>query len=346
MWDFRETPVTALGYRIRMAAFLGYRSAYATLRERTVHGGKLPPAARISTLPASALETNASVGGCPRESFVGGKAHLLVSTPAARSENPACSCHVWSGRIPSGSFLALGDGVYANSPEFLFMQMATKLDFAEAVAFGFELCGTYFITEAVGRGFMASVPRLATASRIRAFLDKMEGCYGVRKARKVLAWVLDDSASPMETALAMLVGLPKSRGGRGLSGLQLNREFPLTREWRRRLGRQSFKPDLFFPSRRVAVEYYGFEDHHLRENREYDELRRGIMEYLGIRVLTVTKQQLYRPEKLEGAMKELHKLLGVRYRKPTQAQQMATLALKDSILPYHDSSKHLGSFLA
>ena len=221
--------------------------------------------------------------------------------------------------------------------------MASRWSFARTVQLGFELCGTYAIDKSLGRGFASSTRPLSSVARIGRFLDKAEGCYGAEKARGASRYLLDNSNSPMETPLAMLVCLPRTRGGENLSGFIMNKEFPLDPEWARRLGAHSFKPDLFEPNARVAIEYYG-SDHDSATAKEYDASRQAIMEYLDIRVLGISKSQLYQPDKYMGTMKQLRKLLGIAYRKPTREQQIATLFLKDEILPGHDSSRYLGTF--
>ena len=330
-------------YGVLMAAFLAYESALAYLRSHAAHGGKRLPYARVTKLPASAKETSSAVSGCPAEAFIHGKAHVLVSSHAARSLKPSCVCHIWSTQLASGSFYSIGDDIFVSTPEFLFLQMANTVSRHRLIAIGYELCGTHVIYRQFGRGIATSTHPLTSTSRIARFLEKSPGRYGVKTAREALRWVVDMSNSPMESTLSMLFVLPRMQGGQPLSGIELNREFPLNDEWRRRLGKRSFKPDIYFTKERVAVEYYG-SDHEKPDAKEYDATRQALMEYLGIRVLGVTKEQLYHPDKYQGMLKELYRLLGKRYIKPTPKQQMATLFLKDEILPNHDSSRYLGAF--
>ena len=326
-----------------MAAFIAYESALAVLRAHAARGGKRLPYVRSIKLPDSTTEVANSISGCPAEAFVHGKAHVLVANQQARSARSSCVCHVWSAQPTSGSFYALGDGVYVSTPEFLFLQMAGKVGFQRLVYLGYELCGTYVVYRQFGRGIATSIRPLTTTRRISHYLDKRPGSYGVKTARKALRWVIDLSNSPMESALSMLLVLSKTQGGQHLSGIELNRELKLNDEWKRRLGRQSFKPDLYFADKKIAVEYYG-SDHDEATAKQYDATRQALMEYLGIRVLGITKAQLYNPDKYEGMLKQLYRLLGKRYCQPTPDQRLATLLLKDAVLPRHDSSRYLGTF--
>ena len=326
-----------------MATFLGYESALAVLRDHASRGASPFTPARVSKLPTTAVEAGSGISGCPLESFVDYQAHILVANGSARSERPSCTSHVWSRTPASGSFYSLGDGYYVSTPEFLFLQMASKTTEARLIMLGYELCGTYVIDRHFARGFASSTEPLTSTSRIGRYLARCKGQPSVNKARTALRWVVDNSNSPMETTLSMLYILPKTQGGQHLSGIELNREFGLSPEWQYRLGRHSFKPDIYFPEVKVAVEYYG-SDHDSVSAKEYDAARQALMEYLGIRVLGVSKQQIYNPDKYQGMLKQLYRLLGKQYRKPTDKQYLATLLLKDEILPGHDSARYLGAY--
>jgi len=327
-----------------MAVFIGNISALAILRDHASRKGPQLPVARAEQLSQNALEISSTLSGCPPEAFVDGKVHIVVPGHTARCKKSICVSHIWSAPIIRGSFYTLGDGIYLSTPEFLFLQMAASLSLEALVELGAELCGTYAINRRYARGFVTPTEPLSSVASINRYIQRSEGCYGVDKARTAARFLFDDSNSPMETAFGMLLHLPRARGGENLSGFELNREFDLSPEWQRRLGVHSFKPDFYFSKTRTAVEYYG-NDHDAITAKEYDATRHALMEYLGIRVLGVTKAQLYQPDKYMGMLKELYKLLGRTYRRPTPEQQIATLLLKDRILPGHDSSRYLGTFL-
>ena len=326
-----------------MAAFLAYESALAVLRSHAATSGTPMRHARVFRLPDTSREVSSSLGGCPPEATFSGRLHVLVSSPQSRSKRASCTSHVWSQPLVTGSFVNLGDDVYVSTPEFLFLQMASTSSLPQLVMLGYELCGTYTLTDRYGRGFITDIVPITTPSKISQYLARSPGRKGVDKAKAALRWIRAHSNSPMETALAMLLTLPRQDGGQHLSPIVLNPEFPLNLEWRRRLGRQSFKPDIYFPKQRIAVEYYGKEDHTSISSKQYDATRQALMEYLGIRVLGVTSEELYHPDKYIGMLKELYRLLGKKYRMPSDDQQVSTLLLKDEILPGHDSTRYLYS---
>lgn len=94
-----------------------------------------------------------------------------------------------------------------------FLQMAESFPLETLVVAGMELCGRYAVSR---EGAISSRCPLTSASRLRRFVGQAEGMRGVKKARRALRFVMDDSASPMETSLALLLSMPRSLGGYGL----------------------------------------------------------------------------------------------------------------------------------
>lgn len=300
--------------------------------------------ARIERITDNAKEISCSLPGCPRESYVSGKVHVLVAGGNARSTAKACASHVWSGGLPGGSFYVLGDEIYLSTPEFLFLQMAGKFSISRLAAFGYELCGSFAITAKRERGYETSTPPLTSAERIACYLQRAGGCYGAKKAREALAFIKDGASCPMEGPLALLIGMPRSRGGRGLDGFLLNQKLALPEGYREHLGRACLLPDLYFPEERVAVKYCGVQEHSDFGGCLFDTGRQTTLNGLRLRLVAVTKQDLYDPDRFEAFTKSLAKLLGRRYHKPTQKEYAKTLKLKDEILPGHDSLRHVGAY--
>mgnify|MGYP007055184147 FL=1 len=57
---------------------------------------------------------------------------------------------------------------------------------------------------------------MTTVERLRAFTENVGPVHGRKKAARALQYVMGDSASPRETALAMLLCLPYRLGGYGI----------------------------------------------------------------------------------------------------------------------------------
>lgn len=116
------------------------------------------------------------------------------------------------------------------------MQLAQRRPLEEAVYFGFALCSLYRIVPAAPGGLQQRDQRpssnqkhivadrpLTTVKHIESYLNNAKGNRGCGKAHFALKFVRDGSRSPMESALAIALGLPRNRGGFGLGVGQMNR---------------------------------------------------------------------------------------------------------------------------
>ena len=108
-----------------------------------------------------------------------------------------------------------------------------------------------------------------------------------RAMARAVRYAVDGSASPMETALALMLCLPKTAGGYGLPKPQMNRVLPLDAE----TGRVRVA-DLFWPEAKVAVEYDSDAFHAEKEKLRRDALRRNQLESQSVTVLTATAEHL------------------------------------------------------
>ena len=90
--------------------------------------------------------------------------------------------------------------------------MAAVWGIEKLIQLGFELCGTYDTTN----GDVRECAPLTTVDRLDAFLASLGPMHGKKNASYALRYVANNSASPRETALAMLLCLPYRMGGYGI----------------------------------------------------------------------------------------------------------------------------------
>lgn len=164
---------------------------------------------------------------------------FLSSSRRGRNNDEHFAVHVQTEPLPPKSFIRIGaigrTAIYVASPELVFMQLAQRRPLEEAVYFGFALCSLYRIDPTALGGLRQRDERLlssaeyviadkplTTVKRIENFLDTAKGNLGCKKARSALKFVRDGSRSPMESALAITLGLPRIHGGFGLSVGQMN----------------------------------------------------------------------------------------------------------------------------
>lgn len=216
-----------------------------------------------------------------------GPFHVLVAEEKLRRQSKECVSHVWRHSLPRGSVVDSGRGFYVLSPELCFIVMARSLSFIALVKLGYNLCGSYVSSDET----IYSCRPLSSVDRIKDCIDKNRGVEGARKAGKALKYVLDNSASPKETELAMLLCLPSHYGGYGFRQPILNYQINKRDKWGTTLANH-FKCDLAWPETRIALEYDSREFHEGAERLSRDSIRRTELINLGYFVMTATLSQV------------------------------------------------------
>jgi len=235
--------------------------------------------------------------------------HVLIGNPDCRRTSKILKQHVFSGETPVGCFINVGDGLMISSPEFCFLQLSDQLVLPELIELGYEFCGSYSMPLADDpsvpeRGFY-NRPPLTSVAKLEVFLRSMPGTRGHQKAIRALRYLLDGSASPMETKLAMLLTLPKMLGGYGFSLPVLNKRVDLSKAEKAKFGREFYVCDMLWPDKNIAVEYDSDQQHTGSNRIASDSKRRNALASLGIRVVSVTKLQLYNSVELRRAAKTI-----------------------------------------
>ena len=250
--------------------------------------------------------------------------HAFVPERAKGTSTKHLVTHVFSQQIPNGAFLNLGHGVCICTPQFTFLQLASKLESLELLALGMELCGTYsrWNPDAGSGGLAAArdmenarsctydLPPVVNAKQLAAFVNRMSGQRGAIGARKVTRWVLDRSASPMETATYLLLCLPRRLGGYGLPQPMLNPVLKISSPD----GVKKRYPDLFWHGPNIDVEYNSDEAHSGEWARYRDSKREVELTVADVRVLPLTRPQLMDAHEFDGFAHGLRRMLGIRAR--------------------------------
>ena len=233
--------------------------------------------------------------------------HVLVGSSNARKVARNLHCHISSEEYPSGSFIEVADGVMVCSPELCFIQMAEELSLAKLVLLGFELCGRYRPgnKEDEARGFRDDLP-LTSVAKLKAYLSKAPVIKGKKAASRALQFVVDNSASPMESILTILLTLPYRLGGYGLEMPLLNYPITIPGDTKKRTRKKLYLCDLFWPRQQIAVEYDSDDYHALKTQIAKDAIRRNDLISAGITVIVTTRKQV----RETGSLRELAEILG------------------------------------
>ncbi|WP_307739171.1 hypothetical protein [uncultured Parolsenella sp.] len=196
-----------------------------------------------------------------------------------------------------------------------------------------ELCGTYRIVAGTTH---YGCPPLTSVAKIRTFIGRARGVRGRRALEKALSHALDNSASPAETRLALMLSLPLRYGGEGLGKPVLNRTLPLTGAARSLFGRDSITPDILFVvkgarGRHFPVEYESRKFHSSEEQAEYDERRRNTYAAMGMSCFLARPKHLSKLREFDSMVATVRKNIAAEQR-PKPAGYLSRKALLHSVL--------------
>lgn len=238
--------------------------------------------------------------------------------------------HLISAPPPKGSFVRLSSEAYVSSPEYSFVQTGTSYDLVELIWAGNCLCSSFAINTSATGGFVESKP-VTTRSRLEGFIRKSSRIRGIAHAKRAVRFVRDGAASPMETAVTMLLCLPCSLGGFGLNAPRINKKIRPGTKGNVKLGQSEYIFDLVWPESKFVLEYDGEACHTGIDRISHDSVRRSDLVYLGYSVFVMTKQQAYSQETFEQCAIKIAHGIGTRLqhrRSPDWPQKNAMLRQK------------------
>lgn len=153
---------------------------------------------------------------------------IAVEAKHKRNHSATYRCQVWSKPFPPHAIYQLPQSdICAASPAFCYLQMAAKLTLADAIRLGMELCGSHStlpfatdiepsfkLAERERKNGFTSRPPLITSEYLRTWIANS----GHTRSRAAVAarYVIDNSRSPGESRLYIMLCLPAKMGGYGL----------------------------------------------------------------------------------------------------------------------------------
>lgn len=149
-----------------------------------------------------------------------------------------------------------------------------------------------------------------------------------------MKWVVDKSNSPMETGLVLYLCLPVRLGGDGFKFPDMNPETPLGKRASRMLGYGLMCCDLHWVDERTVVEYDSDKEHMSSQRLSRDAIRRNVLGYKDVNVITVRKPMLLAPLTFNDVAKQLARQLGRRLRPRDLELTPARLDLRITLFPW------------
>ena len=242
------------------------------------------------------------------------------------------------------------DNVYVASPELCLMQLAQVYSEPEVVKLAMEMCGSYAIdpyydpeddslynsldSQDDSPG-MCKRPPLTKASKLKAYAEKQLAPGSRARSAHYLRYVVDGSASPRETALFMLLCMPPRFGGYGLAFPELNKRIELTPSERLMVGAHHFDCDFYWRRRiRVATEYDSKTHHTAEEKQQRDAIRRNMLQYKGVKVITATRMQVSNASQFDKLARQIGREIGKRFRIPEKQHVAAREQLRSTVFDW------------
>lgn len=289
-----------------------------TAMEWYAHAVQRPDAAvSLERVPACAIrptaEMAAYLGRCLP--FLSKPYEVAVFHQGDRRVLRDVRCHVASPSARSASHYLVASGVLVPTPALALLEQSRGRTVPEVAAAGSALCSSYALLPAGG---IAERHLLMPPASIRAACGVHGDMPGRGIVERSLPWIVPAAASPREWALALVLSLPGRFGGYGLPLPALNVPLEVGDRMRTLADCSCYVADLYWPSRRLIVEYDS-DGYHLTSHRHrHDAVRRMVLDEMGYRVVSVTRLQLNDPREMDKVAKVvaavLHRQLRVRCR--------------------------------
>lgn len=226
----------------------------------------------------------------PTSSDLGKPLRILVASAEDRVRTADVTSIVHASPLPACALCPLGESLYVCSPEMTFVEMGRRLTEINLIRYGFEICGSYAIRPQVEAGFVRRDP-LTNASKLAAFVEDASRVPGSKRARSAVRHIIDASASPMETIVALLLCLPVRMGGYGIPQPTMNAKVSVAPGSSFESGTRYC--DLLWKGARFALEYDSRAYHSSEEKQWADSKRRAELGDAGVSVVSVAARQVY-----------------------------------------------------
>lgn len=271
--------------------------------------------------------------------------HGIVSCKHKNRVGSSQYFHYRPAVLPERSVYLINQRISVASPELVLLQIAPLVTVEELAALMTEFCGGYTVIDDSLHG-MVKRPPLTTKRKLQAYAQRIGSAKHVQKFATAANLAYEGSRSPMETAAALLLGMPRHRGGYGFGDLCLNAPIKLDKNAQSQFCVKELHPDVMWPERRVCIEYDSGEFHSELQRVVNDANRKNAFTHLGYTVATLTKHQLYNCQMMDVFATQLQKALKKRVRPVNGARQQtlrnALLGKCSVIRSQYEVSKRAG----
>ncbi|MBE6469127.1 MAG: hypothetical protein E7001_04020 [Coriobacteriaceae bacterium] len=213
---------------------------------------------------------------------------VLVRSANRRRQLAGARAHVLGGELEADALLQIAPGVLVTDIRLTALLSAQDLTFLELVEYYCEICGAYDLPSEPETSYRERAP-LTTVAELSAYFERMANrVRGSKTARRALLYVREGLRSPLETAMVLMLVLPRAMGGFGMRSLLTDHRLEIPPHARHLTRRSFLVCDAFLPASRIDFEYHGF-GHDEEEQATIDDERVNTLRAMGIRVIAIRR---------------------------------------------------------
>lgn len=196
-----------------------------------------------------------------------------------------------------------------------------------------EFAGTYRLGVS-GKGPSYRIAPIMSMEGFARMAQQVGGSTASARAYTVACLAFDGSASPMETALALMLSLPLDYGGFELQKPWLNASIDVSAHRGAVADCDQVTPDFLWPEERVALEYDS-EEFHADDDKGTgrDAVRSNILTSLGYRVFRATPKTVRSLAGVELLARQLASAIGTELKAPSDIQALRRQRLFALLMP-------------
>lgn len=274
----------------RKRLYLGGLSALECWTAAAVGMAPWPRKTRISTFgDVSSTDADVRAHDPGSKGAVTLPYRILVPRRGSNLRSRQCMRKRMVEPFPAGSFFDCGNGVYIASPELCAIHFAERAPLWQTALLCCELLGRYAI-DPRDRKLVVRAP-LSSIASLSAYCKQANRTPGVKNASRAARLSVENSYSPMESKLALILSAPGAYGCFGLPKPVMNKEVAV-RDGASG-GKTTRKPDLLWEEHGIALEYESSEHHEGEASIDRDSRRRNGLVHQGFIVYTATAAQVF-----------------------------------------------------
>lgn len=254
---------------------------------------------------------------------VPGDLHILVSK-GNRCHVPGITCHYVEHPelLPEESFYQVSHGLYIVSPQLCFLQVAEESTFLDLARIGTDLCSKYLCSPYEKEKLIQLEQQRFSSGTFRAYLAKAQGFRGIAKARAAARWIVDNTRSPRETSMALLMTLPSRRGGFQLHGWEANALVDLDEQASLILRQSKVECDMLNRKYWRTFEYNSDLFHDTEEAGEHDLEKITALQSMGYVVTPISTRQFNDFDVFESIVLDTRRKMGSSDRSDSHVSRM------------------------